>query len=205
MKRIHSFDSFINEATANLAVVPVGLKGDQFIVKINGKDYGYAPKDDQLSLNDIAEKFKKILKFSSGRALAWLKKNTQLATGSAKNESEDLEFIGFDESIYEDDNFEVEEIDEASKKEEKEEKKEEKEEEKKEEKKEKKEEKKEDEDEDDVEEVDDFTPTSAKEFVEKFNDKHRDKLSKKEKLQLEKLEEILDVFIKERRATGRSY
>lgn len=194
---IHNFDSFLNEAIANLAVMPVGLKGQEFVVKINGKEYGYTEKEGDLSIKEISDKFKKLLKYSSGRALAWLKKHTELSTGSAKNESEDLEFLQFDASLFEDDDFEVEddeteEIEESAKKEEKKEKKE----------KEEKEEKKED---DEDEEVEDFTPTTAKEFVKDYREKRRDHLSKKEKAQFEKLEEILEVFIRERRGAGRNY
>lgn len=77
-------------------VVPVGLKGAEYHITINGHDYGYKAKaDSELTIQEIGEKFVKIMKYSAGKAFTWLKKNTELASGSKKNESEDIAILGF--------------------------------------------------------------------------------------------------------------
>lgn len=49
-------------------------------VKINDKKYGYSEKPGvELALKDIKDKLEKIMKYSHGKALVWLKKNTALA------------------------------------------------------------------------------------------------------------------------------
>lgn len=108
-KRVHNFASFITEKktimeveslceglqinetieiggeifeTAGLNIDIVGKKGNEFHIKINGKEYGYSAKEGgEFDLNTIVEKFGKIMKFSAGKALAWLKKNSDLTFG----------------------------------------------------------------------------------------------------------------------------
>jgi len=94
MNRVKKFDEFLSESalneTANLSVVPVGVQGKAFAVKINGNQYSYEPKDEKVPVKDFGEKFVKMMKYSAGRALAWLKKNSILVSGSKKNENEDI-------------------------------------------------------------------------------------------------------------------
>ena len=79
-----------SESVKEFKVVPVGVKNDQYFIKVNDNDYGYKLKaDTDFTIDEIAEKFIKILKYSAGRALNWLKKNTELASGSKQNESLD--------------------------------------------------------------------------------------------------------------------
>lgn len=65
----------------NLVVDPLDLTKDFFYVSINGKVYGYQAKPGG-NIEDVATTFKKMLKYSAGKALAWLKKNTELALGA---------------------------------------------------------------------------------------------------------------------------
>jgi hypothetical protein len=65
----------------NLIIDPLDLTKDIFYVSINGKTYGYQAKPGG-NIEDAATTFKKMLKYSAGRALAWLKKNTELALGA---------------------------------------------------------------------------------------------------------------------------
>jgi len=53
-----------------------------FYIKFNGNVYGYKPKG--LGMEDLVRKFKKMVGFSVGRALAWLKKNTEHIEGGTK-------------------------------------------------------------------------------------------------------------------------
>jgi len=90
MKHIMSLDSFLESheyIDESLAVDPVSLSDDFFYVSINGRVYGYQAKPGD-NIVEIAETFKKMLKHSAGRALAWLKKNTLLASGSVKEHEE---------------------------------------------------------------------------------------------------------------------
>jgi hypothetical protein len=64
-------------------------KETEIHVDINGHRYGYSAKDGDLDIADVARKFEKMLKFSQGRALNWLKKHTILSSGSAKIEAVD--------------------------------------------------------------------------------------------------------------------
>ena len=65
----------------NLVVDPLDLTTDFFYVSINGKVYGYKAKSGD-DIQDVASTFKKMLKYSAGKALAWLKRNTELAMGA---------------------------------------------------------------------------------------------------------------------------
>lgn len=187
MKHIQNFDNFVNEA-ATVAISPVGLRGQSFVVKVNGKEYGYGAKEGDLDIKEVAEKFGKLLKYSTGRALAWLKKHTDLVSGSAKNESEDFEAIGFDLS----ESFDDLEEDLLEAKEEKAE--------------DKKEEKKDDKEEEEKEEESgEFTPTSALEYLKTYAKAHKDKLTAEEKEDFSKLQDLMKTFIKERKAAGRKY
>jgi hypothetical protein len=67
----------------NLVVNPLDITKDFFYVSINGNTYGYEAKGGG-NIEDIAKTFKGMLKYSAGKALAWLKKNANLASGSKK-------------------------------------------------------------------------------------------------------------------------
>lgn len=78
-----------------------GHEGDtKIFVSVNGHKYTYAKKEAGLDLGDIARKFEKMLQFSAGRALQWLKKNTELVGGSKAQEEADLKQVkeGHDET-----------------------------------------------------------------------------------------------------------
>ena len=71
-----------------LKVEPIGIEGNEFLINVNSHTYAYSVKDDsEFSIQQIGEKFVKILKYSAGRALSWLKKHTVLTKGSLKEES----------------------------------------------------------------------------------------------------------------------
>jgi hypothetical protein len=70
-----------------------GPKGVEIFVDINGHKYGYTQKDGDLDIGDVARKFEKMLQFSAGRALSWLKKHTILSSGSKKQEQEDAKQV----------------------------------------------------------------------------------------------------------------
>jgi hypothetical protein len=77
-------------------IVPSGMKGDVYTVTINGHEYGYVAKENSpLTIEEIGAKFVRMTKFSLGKAFAWFKKNTELSTGSKKNESEDFAMFNF--------------------------------------------------------------------------------------------------------------
>ena len=75
----------------NLVVDPLDLTKDFFYVSINGTVYGYQAKSGG-NVEDLAKTFKGMLKYSAGKALAWLKKNAELVSGSKKalNEAKDV-------------------------------------------------------------------------------------------------------------------
>lgn len=73
----------------NLVVNPLDITKDFFYVSINGTTYGYEAKGGG-NIEDLANTFKGMLKYSAGKALAWLKKNANLASGSKKDLSEAL-------------------------------------------------------------------------------------------------------------------
>jgi hypothetical protein len=75
-------------------------KETEIHVDINGHRYGYSAKEDDLDIADVARKFEKMLKFSQGKALNWLKKHTTLTSGSSKIEAVDSK--GVKESKMED-------------------------------------------------------------------------------------------------------
>jgi len=75
-------------------------KETEIHVDINGHRYGYSAKDGDLDIADVARKFEKMLKFSQGKALNWLKKHTTLSSGSSKIEAVDSK--GVKESKMED-------------------------------------------------------------------------------------------------------
>lgn len=66
----------------SLWLEPIGKRGNAYYLSINGHEYGY----DMTAQN--WGKFLKILQFSRGRALAWLKKNSKLVAGSKKKQNE---------------------------------------------------------------------------------------------------------------------
>jgi hypothetical protein len=66
-----------------------GKDGVEIFITINGHKYGYKQKEGDLEIGEIARKFEKMLQFSAGRALTWLKKHTALSSGSASTEKSD--------------------------------------------------------------------------------------------------------------------
>lgn len=77
----------INEALGK--ITSDGLKGDQLFIKIDNHQYGYKQKEGGLDLKDIARKFEKMLQFSAGKALTWLKKNAEHTSGGKKDLEKD--------------------------------------------------------------------------------------------------------------------
>ena len=71
----------LNEA---LEVKMAGVEGDKLFITINGHRYGYSAKEDDETFSELSRKFQKMLTFSAGRALAWLKKHSILVSGSKK-------------------------------------------------------------------------------------------------------------------------
>lgn len=92
MKNLPTFEEFINESyniQENLIITDLDVRDDVFFLNINGNEYGYKSKD--MNIQAVVDKFKSILKHNTGRALSWLKKNTELIVGSKKNEGEIFE------------------------------------------------------------------------------------------------------------------
>ncbi len=94
--KLFTFEQFVNESVTKgvdeaLAVSNRGISGDTLLVSINGNEYGYGPMKGGPDLEELSRKFSKMMTFSVGKALAWLKKNAELIKGSKKNESEDIE------------------------------------------------------------------------------------------------------------------
>lgn len=81
----------INEAFGK--ITSDGLKGDQLFIKIGDHQYGYKQKEGGLDLKDIARKFEKMLQFSAGKALNWLKRNADHTSGGKKELEKDSEGI----------------------------------------------------------------------------------------------------------------
>jgi hypothetical protein len=75
--------NFISEA---FIITNHGILGNIAFIKINGHQYGYETADDR-SIEDIYNNYLKIFKHSPGTALAWLKQNTKLSSGSIKGTS----------------------------------------------------------------------------------------------------------------------
>ena len=78
-----------------------GPDGVEIQVDINGHKYGYSQKDGDLDIGDIARKFEKMLQFSAGKALNWLKQHTVLSSGSKAAEKKDLDNPEVKESVSE--------------------------------------------------------------------------------------------------------
>jgi hypothetical protein len=70
-----------------------GPKGTEIFISINGHRYGYSQKEGGLDIGDIARKFEKMLQFSAGKALNWLKKNTVPTSGSKSSEKSDTKNV----------------------------------------------------------------------------------------------------------------
>jgi hypothetical protein len=84
----------------SLTVKFEGTEGDnEMTISVNGHKYGYSAKEGGLDMKEIAQKFEKMLQFSAGRALNWLKKNTVLVSGSKSQETVDAKSVkeGHDE------------------------------------------------------------------------------------------------------------
>lgn len=69
----------------DLNLKPLGVINKTYFVEINGHKYGYTSSGRDIS--DIAKTFEKMMQYGRGKALAWLKKNTDLASGSVKGVS----------------------------------------------------------------------------------------------------------------------
>lgn len=68
-----------------LDVIPHGILGSTLFVTINGRKYGYnAAPNAGKSIEEIEKTFIDMIKHGAGKALAWLKKVTVLASGSVK-------------------------------------------------------------------------------------------------------------------------
>lgn len=81
-------ERFIKKCNESLEVESLGLVGHLYGIKINGHKYLYSASSDQdLSIEQIANKFEKQLLGSKGKALAWLKSVTNLESGSVKGSS----------------------------------------------------------------------------------------------------------------------
>lgn len=68
----------------------IGTKGGAYYITIDGNAYGYRPLSG--TTEQVAKKFKMILKHSPGKALAWLKKNAKLVSGSKEKKVHEREF-----------------------------------------------------------------------------------------------------------------
>jgi hypothetical protein len=99
MQTLKTFEAFRVDETEGLIVKKIGLRdkdgAKELAITINGHEYGYKEKEDgDKKITDVATTFEKMLKYSAGRALQWLKRNTVLSSGSKKNESEIFEKFG---------------------------------------------------------------------------------------------------------------
>lgn len=78
MSKASEFIRMMDE-TVGLEIEDNGIKGDAIMVKVNGTVYGYKPTG---KLQDIYKSFSGMLKYSAGKAFAFLKKNsTQISGG----------------------------------------------------------------------------------------------------------------------------
>ena len=75
----------INEA---IKIDFIGPKNDVFFIKINSRLYGY--KSNHFTASELSRRFGKIMKYSPGKALAWLKRYSYLTSGSKKVVKESL-------------------------------------------------------------------------------------------------------------------
>jgi len=64
----------------------LGVLNNTLFIKLDGHKYGYTSINGKIS--DIYNSFKGILKHSPVKALAWLKKNAKLVSGSVKGSSQ---------------------------------------------------------------------------------------------------------------------
>jgi len=84
MKHVKTFESFnISEAMGD--VKSLGITGDVLYVDVKGHKYGYKQKEGE-DLKEIARKFEKMLQFASWKALNFLKRHTEEASGTKKTE-----------------------------------------------------------------------------------------------------------------------
>lgn len=69
-----------------LLVTPIGIVGDTLLVEVEGRRYGYQIDSAKFqgTIEDLARKFQKMMPYSVGRALAWLKANSKVVSGSVK-------------------------------------------------------------------------------------------------------------------------
>jgi len=67
--------------------------GIEIFVTVNGHKYGYKQKEGGLDISDVARKFEKMLQFSAGKALNWLKRNTIPSSGSKSAEATDSKTV----------------------------------------------------------------------------------------------------------------
>lgn len=72
------------DISEGLNVKSEGVRNDRLTINIGGHRYVYKAKDEGIEIAELARKFEKMLQFSAGRALQWLKKNSDLLSGSKK-------------------------------------------------------------------------------------------------------------------------
>lgn len=69
----------------------LGLTDDVLYVDVKGHKYGHKEVEGGLEIAEIARKFEKMLQFSTWRALKWLNKQTDIVSGSKRQEKLDAE------------------------------------------------------------------------------------------------------------------
>lgn len=79
---VEEFLSYSTEILYEFWVKVKGIKDDKFYITINDHEYGYEPIG--MSVEDLQKKFVSLAKYNYGQALAWLKRNTKLYSGSKK-------------------------------------------------------------------------------------------------------------------------
>ncbi len=65
-----------------LKISKASVKNGELLTSINGNQYSYKPVG--MDIDRLHSKFNKMLGFSAGKALAWLKKNSELSSGSTR-------------------------------------------------------------------------------------------------------------------------
>lgn len=73
----------LDEAGFDMSII--GVKGKRLMVNISGEIYGYIPKDTDVF--ELERKVKKMMGFSKGKSLVWLKKVANHVCGGVKLQS----------------------------------------------------------------------------------------------------------------------
>jgi len=89
MNKATELYNLLNSITESSAftVKNLGIINKTLFLEVNGIKYGYNTNTPGLTIKDIENKFNKMKKFSIGKAFAWVKKSTKLASGSIKEKS----------------------------------------------------------------------------------------------------------------------